>query len=123
MKSRLKPNKDVVKTIETIEKQMKRLEQRTQLFSILSMCIALNRKGICDNTIKTVVANSEKITTELLNEMLSNKVSFKNSKKEHIDCDYNRDKLHEMCLQWDFDFDDEIFVRKEFTIGKEKFIL
>lgn len=87
------------------------------------MCIALSRKEICDNTIKTVVANSEKITNELLDEMLSNKVSFGTSKKEHVDCDYNRDKLHEMCLQWDFDFDENIFVREELRIGKEKFIL
>lgn len=123
MKSRIKPNKDITKFIETIEKQTKKLENRSQLFAILSICIALSRKGICDNTIKTVVKNSEKITNELLEEMLSNKVSFGNSKNEHVDCDYNRDKLHEMCLQWDFDFDENIFVREELRIGKEKFIL
>lgn len=123
MKSRLKTNQDILSFIDTILKQAAKQEQRMQIFTILGMCMGLSKNRICDNTIKKTVSALKKNTDELLEEMLSNKVAYGTSKHENIDTEYNRDKLHEMCLQWDFDFDDDIFVRKEIRVGKEKFVL
>lgn len=123
MKSKIRTNEDILKFIDSIQKQAKKHEQRAQVFTTLGLCIGLSKNGICDNTIKRTVCALKKNTDELLDEMLSNKISFGTSKHENVDTEYNRDKLHEMCRQWDFDFDDDIFVRQEMRIGKEKFIL
>ena len=123
MKSRLKMNKDVKKAIELIQRQNNRSVDRGAMIATLGMCVSLSEIGICDNTIKRAVKKMYDIVENIADEMINNKVSYGTSNHQNVDTDTNRDKLHEMCLQYGFDFGDDILIREEIRVGTEKVIL
>lgn len=123
MKSRIKMNDEVRKAVELIKRQNERATDRGAMIATLGICSALSEIGICDNTIRKAVRKMHGIVEDVADEMIENKVSYGTSKHLNIDTDTNREKLHEMCLQYDFDFSDDILIREEVKVGNEKILI
>lgn len=76
-----------------------------------------------DNTIKKAVRKMHGIVENVADSMNENKVSYGTSNHLNIDTETNREKLHDMCLQYDFDFRDDILIREEIKVGNNKILI
>lgn len=104
-------SEEVKKAVEIIKRQNERATDRGAMIATLGMCVALSEMGICDNTVKKAVRKMHGIVENVADSMNENKVSYGTSNHLNVDTETNREKLHDMCLQYDFDFRDDILIR------------